>query len=188
MGESYGVIYCLTAPDGKTYIGQARNFKQRMGYYKSPNWDFNKGILAAIRQYGWASFTQEVIDEAVDYAQLNLLECLYISKFQANNPDKGYNQQKGGYVVYQNSAGVYKRPGGPAKPYPVPVKLPPSIPQERYVLVDIGYGPAVSMRRVRVIEERKYTPLVGDEMTSHLLVEYPGGSRLWVDVWQDIRR
>ena len=31
----YGVIYCLTSPNGKCYIGQSWSIKARFGKYKS---------------------------------------------------------------------------------------------------------------------------------------------------------
>lgn len=31
-----GVIYCLTSPSGRKYVGQRWNFEQRQYYYKNP--------------------------------------------------------------------------------------------------------------------------------------------------------
>jgi len=81
----------------KSHIGQARDFKKRMVAHKSRTGDITARITQGIKKHGWATFTKEIIDEAVDAVQLSLLECLYIAKFQSCNPEKGYNKLKGGY-------------------------------------------------------------------------------------------
>jgi len=56
----------------------------------------------------------------------------------------------------------------------------------RRVRVDMGYGPAEHWITAKVIDERTCQSLFGDETTTSLLVEIPGGERTWVSYWNEI--
>jgi group I intron endonuclease len=102
--EVYGVIYCLTSPSGKVYIGQTTNWGKRVSYYAGMHCQHQHKLYHALRKYGWPSFTAEIIDTAVDKTQLDLLEMLYINKFEAMDPTKGYNLCAGGSTRGELSA------------------------------------------------------------------------------------
>lgn len=57
---------------------------------------------------------------------------------------------------------------------------------KRLVRVDMGYGPAESWMTAKVIDQRTYQALFGDETKTELLVEFPGGERTWVSFWDEI--
>lgn len=49
----------------------------------------------------------------------------------------------------------------------------------------MGYGPAESWTTAKVIEERTVAQLFGNGEDKELLVEVPGGERLWVGYWKE---
>lgn len=84
------VIYKITYPNGKIYIGQDRTDDIR--YFGSPNRDLiekdfsrnQKKDFTIKKQILWESETASI--EEV-YQQ----EIYYINKFKSNDPNKGYN-------------------------------------------------------------------------------------------------
>lgn len=68
-----GVIYRLTSPDGKEYIGQTIDFKRRMRRYETEKYQ-SSPIYIAIRKYGFDAFSKEVVEvvEAEDKSALKL--------------------------------------------------------------------------------------------------------------------
>ena len=91
------VIYCLTFPNGKKYIGQTQNcLKQRL--YEHCNLSFNNKSTAfnniksrAIRKY--MTFTVDILYEGND---LDNKEIEFIKKYDTVNIEKGYNMHIGG--------------------------------------------------------------------------------------------
>lgn len=73
MDTFSGVIYKLTSPDGKEYIGQTVDFKRRMRRYGSEKQQ-SSPIYLAIRKFGFDNFSKEIIEvvEAEDKASLKL--------------------------------------------------------------------------------------------------------------------
>jgi hypothetical protein len=57
--------------------------------------------------------------------------------------------------------------------------------RDRWVRVDMGYGPAEHWVTGKVISERACQTLFGDGVTTDLLVELPGGERTWVSFWEE---
>lgn len=55
----------------------------------------------------------------------------------------------------------------------------------RFVRVDMGYGPAENWCRAKVVESRMVGQLFSDELVENLLVEIPGGERMWVAYWTE---
>jgi group I intron endonuclease len=77
------VIYKLTSPHGKVYIGQTNNFNGRMAEHKCNG---NKGknkLYNSIKKYGWDNFTKEIIANTDSKQNANLLEESLIQKFKA---------------------------------------------------------------------------------------------------------
>lgn len=87
-----GLIYCLTFPNGKKYIGQTiRTVERRIKEHKSLS---NKCPLVekAYKKYG--SFDYETLIEC-ENDQLDYWECYFISELDTLSP-QGYNLTSGG--------------------------------------------------------------------------------------------
>lgn len=101
------VIYKLTNnTNKKVYIGQTKNFNNRMRGHKSTayqenNSSYNLPIYRAIRKYGWNNFTKEIIeiipeDKENDQNYIDERERYYIALYDSTNDEKGYNIALGG--------------------------------------------------------------------------------------------
>lgn len=85
------VIYKLTSPKGKVYIGRTINFEDRMTQHKYESIKTRRDypLYRAIRKYGWDNFTKEIIATAFTDTDAALLESAMISKY--DTVKKGYN-------------------------------------------------------------------------------------------------
>ena len=97
MEEKTWTVYCHTNKvNGKIYIGLTcshnpkRRWRGGAGYYKCPR------FYAAVQKYGWNNFTHEVLETGLTEAQASEAERLYISFFDADTKERGYNIQPGG--------------------------------------------------------------------------------------------
>lgn len=89
-------IYVITnTVNGKKYIGQSVNISQRWRAHRTRYQTENSYLYRAMRKYGLDSFTFEIIAECEE-KDLNDLEQYWISVYQSNNPDFGYNLTAGG--------------------------------------------------------------------------------------------
>ncbi len=99
MSESvYGVVYALTSPSGKQYVGQTtKTIKHRIRKHNTlAEGNFqNSAIANAIRKYGINSFTILEIAQATSQEELDSLETRYISSLRTSAPH-GYNLLPGG--------------------------------------------------------------------------------------------
>lgn len=97
----YGFIYIIKFPNGKFYIGLAKNYKRRWAshIHNSKNEKNTLPLYNAIRKYGIDNIKFEVIDNAKTQEELNNLEKEYIKKYNtwffAENSN-GYNMTIGG--------------------------------------------------------------------------------------------
>jgi group I intron endonuclease len=89
-----GLIYKITSPDGKSYIGQTTmSFKQRMWYHKHPS----SGcvyISNAIAKHG-DEMIYEIIEEDIPRENLDDREIFWINRLNTIAPN-GYNLTSGG--------------------------------------------------------------------------------------------
>lgn len=88
-------IYLLTAPNGKKYCGYtSRSLHKRWdngnGYQKCPL------MWKAIQKYGWDNFKKEIILQTENQEEAFAKEIEVIAKLDLQNPEKGYNIDKGG--------------------------------------------------------------------------------------------
>ena len=93
--EKIYTIYLLTSPSGKKYCGYtSQSINHRWdngnGYKKCP------GIWHAIQKYGWENFKKEIIFQTTDQELAFEKEKEVITKLQLQNPNYGYNIDKGG--------------------------------------------------------------------------------------------
>lgn len=91
--------------NGKVYIGQTiqqnpeDRWKNGKGY-KTCYYFYN-----AIQKYGWDNFEHVILEQNENWTQeeLNIKEKEYIAKYQANNPQYGYNITSGGSSISPNA-------------------------------------------------------------------------------------
>ena len=91
-----GVIYILTSPSGKRYIGQATNFEKRMKTHRYNINDkkcCNYAIYRGIRKYGWENFKKEIV-LICNEEHLDMYEKKFISIYDTYR--NGYNMTIGG--------------------------------------------------------------------------------------------
>ena len=86
------VIYKLTSPSNKSYIGLTTNYKRRMKKHSKAIG--NCKLQCAIRKYGWDNFKKEILEEVEDPKLLPKLEKFYIKFYHTF--DSGYNMTLGG--------------------------------------------------------------------------------------------
>lgn len=104
---SIAVVYKLTSPSQKSYIGITTCIKRRMREYKCPQSRRHQTKLdRAIKKYGLENFEKEVIFESKDYNLVKMKEQEFIKFFDTLT--NGYNCTAGG------DGG----PGLPSKPLP----------------------------------------------------------------------
>lgn len=94
-----GIIYLLTSPSGKRYIGQSKHsIERRVSVHKSAakmNTKKNCIVLnAAIKKYGIEKFKKEIL-LICENEDLNLNEIKFIDFYDTLSPN-GYNLTKGG--------------------------------------------------------------------------------------------
>lgn len=89
-------IYKITNKiNGKCYIGQSINIKQRWKAHRSRYQVDDYPLYRAMRKYGLENFNFEVIEECTKEL-LNEREIYWISYYDATNKNKGYNLGQGG--------------------------------------------------------------------------------------------
>ena len=89
------IIYKLTSPTNKVYIGRTNNFETRLIQHKH-NAIINKksnSLYKAIRKYGWDNFKKEIICE-VDSKNAQKIEEEFIIAY--NSVRNGYNDTYSG--------------------------------------------------------------------------------------------
>ena len=96
--NNWTVYMHLNKVNKKYYFGitkQAleRRFRNGEGYVRCPH------FYHAIQKYGWENFDHIVIKENITESQAIWWEKYLIKKYDATNPDKGYNISTGGDVV-----------------------------------------------------------------------------------------
>ena len=99
MGEEkpYGIIYVLTSPSGKQYVGQTRDLKARMKSHKKSSRrerEAHLPLYRSIKKYGFETFNSEVVAGAPSQEELNQLEILWIAKLDSTKT--GLNVLLGG--------------------------------------------------------------------------------------------
>lgn len=93
-----GVIYKITSPSSKIYVGKTYDLRKRINAHKCAT-KYGKNILLhnSIRKYGWDAHSLEVIEEVED-SLMNEREMYWIEKLKTYCYDnkQGLNMTKGG--------------------------------------------------------------------------------------------
>lgn len=105
---THGIVYKLTAPSGKAYVGISKyGLSRRLLWHKS-NYSCCHAIHAAINKYGLNAIKQEVLHHNVPLEDLPALEVLEIERQGTLQPN-GYNLTKGGEVNPMDEEGARKK-------------------------------------------------------------------------------
>lgn len=113
----YMCVYRLIAPNGKSYVGQSRNFYDRQNHRKSEYsiWlknvekkSFCKGknpkLFLAFKKYGIENFKVDILEENIESPyELNKIEEYYIDFYDC--VANGYNVSSGGGVYINPETG-----------------------------------------------------------------------------------
>lgn len=92
-----GVIYKITNPSGRIYIGQTKRTKIRIWEYRWRSKKRKSIVHDSIKAYGWDAHSFEIIEE-IDNDKLNEREIFWIKElnsFYLDNP-MGMNMTRGG--------------------------------------------------------------------------------------------
>jgi group I intron endonuclease len=106
MSKPYGVVYCLTFPDGKKYFGGTKRFLPRMNIHKHSAKEPKAPVSMAISNFGWENIKREVVSECSDRQELLFMESWFISLYDTIK--NGYNIQRGTNPKLDEEE-VYKR-------------------------------------------------------------------------------
>lgn len=85
-------LYIHTTPDGKVYVGQSKNPKDR--WLNGKGYEDNVPFYKAIKQYGWENIKHEVVGEFNNQREAENYEAVLIFLLNSENPTIGYNQTK----------------------------------------------------------------------------------------------
>jgi len=102
---THGIVYKLTSPSGKAYIGISKHSLDfRMKLHLRSN-SYCKAIKAALNKYGEAVFKKELLHDNVPLADLGRLEIMEIERHGTFAPG-GYNLTRGGEINPMDHAGA----------------------------------------------------------------------------------
>ena len=93
-----GVIYKITSPTERIYVGKTYNLSQRIDDYKCKRYNSKKSIIMdSIKKYGWNNHKIETIENIED-SLLNEREIFWISELKTYHyeHEQGMNLTKGG--------------------------------------------------------------------------------------------
>jgi len=83
------VIYKITYPNGKIYIG--KDLTGTLTYFGSVNSSLVERDFTEEQQRDF-SIRKEILMESADAGEINSRESKFILEYQSNNPSIGYNQ------------------------------------------------------------------------------------------------
>lgn len=93
-GKTYSV-YVHTTPGGKRYVGMTRQ-KPVDRWLNGKGYQKQTLFYDAILKYGWDNIKHEVVRTGLTADDAGNLEALLIEKYHTDNPECGYNIEKGG--------------------------------------------------------------------------------------------
>lgn len=117
------VIYKITSPSNRVYIGKTTNFKKRISSYKNYRCSKQPMLYSSLHKYGWDYHNVEIIDKfsgTNDYADGK--EIFWVRSFMSHvkkwensdyKYDRGLNLTDGGSGVLGNNRPKYSLRGRP---------------------------------------------------------------------------
>lgn len=153
--DNKGVIYKITSPTGRIYIGKTVNFEKRMRRYKRNDKTGQKIIESSIEKYGWENHKVEIIDHA-PIEHLNELEIKYIKELDTFNFDNsnGMNLTRGGEGSFgAKRSDETKKLMSERKKGKIPIAA--SLPRSEKQLNHIKYG-NIGRKRTKEAGEKKF--------------------------------
>jgi len=95
-----GVIYKITSPSGRIYIGKSINLKKRIKDYKYQCETRKSIVHDSIRGYGWDNHTLEIIEECANelLSEREIFWIKELNSYWQDNPNGGMNMTRGGEV------------------------------------------------------------------------------------------
>jgi len=92
-----GVIYKITSPSGRLYVGKTHDLRKRVNAYKCDVRKNRKDLKLhnSLRKYGWDAHILEVIEEVED-ALLDEREIYWIARFPNTIGKMALRCQNGG--------------------------------------------------------------------------------------------
>jgi group I intron endonuclease len=104
------VIYGLSFPNGKWYVGQSESFwENRFNVYKNNTCKTQIKLTRALKKYKWEDISLMIFDYNFDIKDIDDKEIFYIS--QLNSYKNGYNCSKGGKVLRGENNPMYGKKG-----------------------------------------------------------------------------
>jgi group I intron endonuclease len=94
-----GVIYLITSPSGRIYIGKTINLKKRIQSYKCYNCQKQQILCKSLKKYGWSGHSLQILFEGYcDDNELSDLEKKYIQEYNSfkDTNKLGMNMTTGG--------------------------------------------------------------------------------------------
>lgn len=98
----FGVIYCIEdLENGKLYIGQTRNIRQRIRQYRYESKHYNKRtenrkIFNALYYKDFSRFKFSILEACDSLDELNERESFWINRLDTTDNSIGYNSSTGG--------------------------------------------------------------------------------------------
>ena len=89
MTEDSKIIYKITYPNGKIYIG--KDLTNSINYWGSASSDLI-AIDFTTEERMDMTIRREIIFISNDAAEINRMESVFIREYKSNNPEIGYNQ------------------------------------------------------------------------------------------------
>ena len=89
MNDRKKVLYKITYPNGKIYIG--KDLTNTLTYFGSVNSDLVENDFTEEEKRDF-TIRKEILLESYDAKEINQNESKYILEYQSNNPDIGYNK------------------------------------------------------------------------------------------------
>lgn len=109
------VIYKITNPRGKVYIGQTTDFIRRKSNYKNLNCKSQTHLYNSIIKYGWENHILEIIEEC-KVSMLGRREKYWKLYYDSCNPSKGlgirFDEERGGKLSKETKNKISKAKKG----------------------------------------------------------------------------
>jgi group I intron endonuclease len=93
-----GIIYRITTPTGREYVGKTWNLKRRISDYKYKLNNRHSIIIGSIKKYGWAAHKLDILEDNVPEEILDEREMFWISELKTYHYENplGCNMTMGG--------------------------------------------------------------------------------------------